>query len=65
MTHFGFHGDRLKCFKVAQRYFLQKPQTEDPVQMGKVFAFNESANTKIAFYTYLRLTLNETYVDWA
>ena len=26
-----------------------------------MLVFNENANTKIAFYTYLRLTLNENY----
>ena len=47
MTNFGFHGNRFKCFKVAQMYFLQKPQTKDTVQMAIVLVFNETANTKI------------------
>ena len=33
--------------------------------MAIVLVFNESANTKIPLYTYLRLTLNGNYVGWA
>ena len=42
--------------------FLQKPQTKDTVQIAIVLVFNESANTKIALYTCLRLTLDGNYV---
>ena len=45
--------------------FLQKPQTKDTVQMAIVLVCYESANTKIAFWTYLSLTLNGNYVGWA
>ena len=55
----------VEVFKVAQRFFLQKPQTKDTVQMALVLVFNESANTKIALCTYLRLTLHANHVDWA
>ena len=33
--------------------------------MAIVLAFNERANTKLALYTYLRLTLDENYVGGA
>ena len=63
MTHFGFNGNHLKCFKVVQMYFvLQKPQTKDTVQMEVVLVINETANTKTALYTYLRLTLDGNYL---
>ena len=55
----------LSIFKVAQRYFSTKPQTKGTVQMAKVLVNNESANTKMALYTYLRLTLNGNYVGGA
>ena len=45
--------------------FLQKLQTKDTVQMAIVLVFNESAHTKIALHTYLRLTLDGNYVGWA
>ena len=32
--------------------------------MAIVLVFNESSNTKIVLYTYLRLTLNGHYVGW-
>ena len=62
MTHFGFHGNR---FKVAQKYFLQKPLTKDTAQMALFLVFNEIAITKIALCTYLRLTLDGNYVGLA
>ena len=49
----------LKCI------FLQKPDTKDTVQMAIVLVFNESANTKIALYYHLKLTLNGNYIGWA
>ena len=55
----------LSGFKVAQRSFLQKPLTEDTLRMALVLVLNESSNTKIALYTYLRLFLNVDYVGWA
>ena len=55
----------LSVFKAAQRIFLQKPQSKDTQQMALVLVFNESSNTKIALYTYLRLTLNGNHVAWA
>ena len=65
MMHFGFHGNHYECFKVTQSSFPTKTKTNDTVQMVIVLVFNESANTKIASYTYLRLTLKENYVGWA
>ena len=50
---------------MAQRYFQQKPSTKDTLQLAILLVFNESVNTQIALYTYLRLTLNENYVGWA
>ena len=58
MTQFRFHSKTIKCFKVVQNIFLQKPQTKDIAQMAIVLVFHESANTKIDLYIYLRLTLN-------
>ena len=55
----------LSVLRWLKLFFLQKPQTKDTVQMALVLVFNESSNTKIALYTYLRLTLNENYVGWA
>ena len=52
----------LSVFKVAQKSFLQKPITKDTAQMALFLVFNESANTKIAFCTYVKLTLNGNYV---
>ena len=65
MTHSRFHGNRFKCLRWLKGIFLQKPKTKDTVQMAIVLVFNESSNTKIALYTYLRLTLNGNYVYWA
>ena len=66
MTHFGFHGNRLKCCKVAQIYFFYKEaQTKGTVQMSIILGSNGSANTKIALYTYPKLTLNKNYVGSA
>ena len=47
-------ANHFKCFKVAQIYFPQNPQTKDTVQMAIVLVINETA-TKVALYTYLRL----------
>ena len=33
--------------------------------MAIVLVFNDTANIKIAFYTYLRLTIDGNYVDCA
>ena len=52
----------LSVLRLLKVIFLQKPQTEDTAQMAIVLVFNESANTKIALYTYLRLTLDGKYV---
>ena len=65
MTHFGFHGNRLRCFKVAQKYFSQKPLTKNTAQMALFFVFNESETAKTALRVYLRLTLKVNFVDWA
>ena len=65
MTHFGFHGNHFRYFKVAQVFFLQKPLTKDTAQIALSLAFNESENTKIALCTYLRMTLNGNFVGWA
>ena len=54
----------LNGFKVAQRSFSKKPQTKDLLQMALDLGFNESSNTKIANYSYLRLFLNVNYVGW-
>ena len=62
MTHAGLLDNCFKSLKVAQKYFLQKLQTKDAVQMARVLAFNESANTKIALCTHLRLNLNGNHV---
>ena len=55
----------LGVFKVAQNVFLQKTLTKDTAQMALFLVFNESANTKTALCTYLRLTLNGNFVGWA
>ena len=65
MTHFVVHGNHLSVLRWLKNIFLQKPQTKDTVQMAIVLVFNESENTKIALYTYLRPTLNGNYVGWA
>ena len=66
MTHFGFYGTVLGGFKVAQiSIFLQKPLTTDTAQVALFLVFNESAVTKIALCTNLRLTLNDNYVGSA
>ena len=62
MIHVHLHGNRFKCFKVAQRYFYAKPQIRGILQMAIVFVHNASSNTIIVVYTYLRLTFNGTYV---
>ena len=51
----------LSVFKVAQKSFLQKPLTKDTAQMALFLVFNDIANTKIAFCTYLNLTFNGNY----
>ena len=65
MTHFGFHGNRFRCFKVAQIFFLRKPLTKDTSQIALFLVFNEGTNAKIDVSAYLRLTLNGNYVGWA
>ena len=56
----------LGVFKVAQNsFFLQKPVTKDNAQIASFLVINESATAKIALCTYLRLTLNGNFVDWA
>ena len=66
MTHFGFHGNCLGVFKVAQNSnFLQKPQTKDTAQMAIFLVFNENATAKIALCTYIKPTLNGNFVGWA
>ena len=62
MTNIGFHGNRFRGFKVAQSIFSTKPLTKDTAQVALLLVFNESANTKIAFCTYLKLTQNEKNV---
>ena len=57
----GLDGGEL-CFALQA---ITKTKTNDTVQMVIVLVFNESANIKIALYTYLRLTLNGNYVGWA
>ena len=37
MTHFHFHGNRFKCFKVAQRYFSAKTSNQRHCTNGKSF----------------------------
>ena len=47
MTHFGFHGNRVRCvFRMAQIFFLQKPLTKDALQIALILVFNEGANAK-------------------
>ena len=46
----------------SKLFFLQNPLTKDTAQMALFLVFNESANTEIAFCTYLKLTLNGKYV---
>ena len=55
----------FSVLRQLQGIFLQKPQTKDTVQMAIVLVFNESENTIILLYTYLRLNLNGNYVGWA
>ena len=52
----------LSVFKGLKCRFLQKPPTKDTAQMALFLVFNEGANTKIAFYIYLSLTLDGNYV---
>ena len=66
MTHFGFHGNHIGCvFKVAQIFYLQTPLTKDTEQIALFLAFNEGTNAQTDVFTYLRLTLNGNYVNWA
>ena len=63
MTHFGFHGNRVRfVFKVAQIFFLQKPLTKDTAQIALFFGVNEGTDAKIDVCTYLSLTLNGNHV---
>ena len=56
----------LGVFKVAQNaFFLQKPLTKDTAQMALFLVCNESATAKIALFTYIKPTLNGTFVGWA
>ena len=48
----------LSVLRWLKDFSLQKPDTKNTVQKAKVLVFNESAKTKIALYTYLRLTLD-------
>ena len=64
MTHFGFHGNCLGVFKVAQTLFSQKPLTKDTAEMALILAFNESVTAKIALCTYLKPTVNGDFVRW-
>ena len=45
-----------------KRFFLQKPLTKDTAQMALFLVFNESANTKKALCTYLKLIINGNFV---
>ena len=49
-THFSFHGNCFRCFKVAQNSFVQKPLTKDTAQMALFLVLNESATAKIALW---------------
>ena len=55
----------LGVFKVAQKFFLQKPLTKDTAQMALFWVCNESATAKIALWTYFRMTLNGNAVGLA
>ena len=49
----------LGVLRWLKTLFLQKPLTKVTAQMALFLVFNESAKTKTALRTYLRLTLNE------
>ena len=65
MTHFGFHDNRLSVLRWLKGISSTSTSNQRYCTNGKVLVFKESANTKIALYTYLSLTLNENYVGWA
>ena len=66
MTHFGFHGNHLRCFLDGSKvFFLQKPLTKDTAQIALFLVFNEGKNANMDLCTYLRLTVNGNYVGWA
>ena len=65
MTHFCFHGNHFRCFKVPQSLFSTKPLTKDTAKMALFLVFHESATAKIALCTYLKLTLHGNFVGWA
>ena len=66
MTRFRFHGNCFRCCKGGSKhFFLQKPLTKDTAQIALFLVFNESVTAKIALCTYLKLTLNGNFVDWA
>ena len=55
----------LGVLRGLKSLFLQNTLTKETAQMALFLVFNESAAAKIAFWTYLRLTLNENCVGWA
>ena len=55
----------LGVFKVAQKPSLQKPLTKDTAQTARFLVIYESKTAKIALYTYLRMTVNGSFVGWA
>ena len=73
------HCSELKCSNLSARHLVSSlqplsaymrigqiyEQTKYTVQIAIVLVFNESSNTKIAVYTYLKLTFDGNYVGWA
>ena len=51
----------LDVFRWFKIFFPQNPLTKDTAQMALFLVFNESANTKIAFCTYLKLTVSGSH----
>ena len=52
----------LGVLRWLKTLFLQTPLTKDTAQMALFLVFNESANTKKALCTYLKLIINGNFV---
>ena len=52
-------------FKVAQNSFFYKTSNQNTGEMALFLVVKESAAAKIAWSTYLKLTLSGNFVGWA
>ena len=55
----------LGVLRWLKLFFLHKPLAKATAQIALFMVFYEGTNAKIGLCTYLRLTLNATYLDWA